>query len=57
MGNLKHDASTVACLVAGLGPSMFHIFQHTQCLIYQFMALVAMDVDHHAYTARVMFIV
>ena len=57
MGNLKHDASTVACLVAGLGPSMFHIFQHAQCLIYQFMALVPMDVDHHAYTARVMFIV
>ena len=57
MGNLKHDTSTVTRLVAGLGPSMFHIFQHAQRLIHQFMALVAMDVDHHAYTARVMFIV
>ena len=54
--NLQHDACTVACLVARLGPSVLHVLQYAQCLVHQFVALASVDVHHHAYAACVVLI-
>ena len=56
MRNLNHNTGTVACLIAGLGTSMFHVLQYAQRLIHQFVALAAVDVYHHTDTARVVFV-
>ena len=56
VGNLHHDTCTVARLVSGLGTSVFHVLQHTQCLIHQFVTFAAVYVHHHAYAASVVLI-
>ena len=57
MGNLDHDACTVARLVARLGTSMLHVLQHLKCIVYQFVAFPAMNIHNHSHAACVVFIV
>ena len=57
MGNLYHDACTVARLVARLSTSMLHIFEHLKGIVDQLVALSAVDIDDHTHTARIVFII
>ena len=58
VGDLQHDARAVAGLaVCTFGTAVFHIFQHLERAVYEFVAFVAMDIDNHAHAARVVFIV
>ena len=57
VGNLQENARTVASLVVGtFGSAMPHVLEHLQCVVYQFVALVTVDVYHHAHTTRVVFV-
>ena len=56
MGNLQHNTSTVARFIARLGTTVFHILQYLQGIIYQFMALSAVNVYNHAHATCVVFI-
>ena len=56
MGNLNHDACTIAG-IADFGTSMAHVLQYMEGFLYQFMALVAVDVDNHAYSTCIMLVV
>ena len=53
---LKQDTSTVARLVTSLCTTMLHILEHAQCVVYQVVAFVTVDVNHHAYATSVMLI-
>ena len=54
MRYLHHDAGSVA-VVAYLGTTVAHVLQHAQGLVYQLVAFVAMNVDHHAYATGIVF--
>ena len=56
MRYLDHDARSVA-IFADLGTTMPHVLQYMQCLINQFMALVAVYVYNHTHTTSIMLIV
>ena len=57
MGNLNHDAGTVTSLVTRLSTSVFHILQHLQCIIHQFVTLTSVDVHYHSYAARIVLVI
>ena len=58
MRYLQKDAGTVAGLVVGaLGPAVAHILEHLEGVVYQIMALVAMDIDNHAHATGVVLVV
>ena len=55
--NLEHDTGTVARLVVGtLSATMAHVLEYLQGIVYQLMALVAVDVNHHSYATRIVLI-
>ena len=56
MRYLHHYASTIPRLVARLGTAMLHVFEHTQGIVNQLVALSAVNVHHHAHTTRIMLI-
>ena len=57
MRNLEHDARTIACAAVGtFGTTVTHVFQHFQCIVYQFMALVTMNVHYHTHAASVVLV-
>jgi hypothetical protein len=56
MGYLHHYAGAVASLVARLGTSVLHVFEHTQGIVNQFVTLTTMNVYHHAHTAGIVFV-
>ena len=56
MRNLNHDAGSIAVL-SDFSPTVTHIFKHMQCIIYQFVALTAMDIYYHSDTAGIVFVV
>ena len=57
MRNLYHDAGTVSGLVVGtFRPAVFHILQHFQCRVHQFVRLVAMNVYNHSHTASIVLV-
>ena len=57
MRDLQHDAGTVSCFTIGsLCTSVAHVLQHFERVIYQFVAFVSVDVDHHAHAASVVLI-
>ena len=56
MGNLDHDAGTVARLAVGaFGTAVAHVFEHRQGIVHQFMGFVATDVDDHTHPAGIVF--
>ena len=58
MGYLQHNTGAVASLVVGaLGPAVTHILEHLEGVVYQVMALIAMDVDNHAHATGVVLVV
>ena len=57
MWNLEHYARSVAGLVVGsLCTSVAHVFQHLQCIVHKFVALVAMDIDNHPHSTCIMLV-
>ena len=55
--NLQHDTCTVASLVVcSLCTSVAHVLENFQSIVYKLMALVTVDVNHHAYTASVVLV-
>ena len=57
-GDLQHDAGTIARLVVcPFSATMAHVLKHFQCVVYQFVAFVAVNVDHHTNTTGIMFVV
>ena len=57
MRNLQEDTRTVTGLSVGsLCTSMAHVLKYFQRIVYQFMALVAVDINHHAHTTRIVFV-
>ena len=54
--NLQQDASTVTRLVACLGTTVFHVFQYPERIVHQFVAFASVDVDHHAHSAGIVFV-
>ena len=58
MRDLQHDAGTIARLVVcPFSATMAHVLKHFQCVVYQFVAFVAVNVDHHTNTTGIMFVV
>ena len=57
MGNLHHDAGTVASLVTRLSATVLHVFQHFKGIVHQLMAFTSVDVHHHSHTTSVVLIV
>ena len=55
MRNLQHNAGAVAIL-AYLGTTMTHVLQYPQGIVHQLVALVAVDIYHHANATRIVFI-
>ena len=55
--NLNHDTGTVARLVARLSAAVFHVLQHLQCIVYQFVTLSAVDVHYHSHAASIMLVI
>ena len=55
MRNLQQNTGAITVL-ADFGTAVAHILKHTQGIVNQLMALVAVDVDHHANTTCVMLI-
>ena len=56
MGYLYEDAGTVAgLLVRALGAAVTHVFQHSQRLLHQLVALAAVKMCHHTDTTGVVF--
>ena len=56
MRYLQHNTCTVTRFVACLGTSVFHVLQHVQRLIHQFVALAAVYIYHHAHAARIVLV-
>ena len=57
VGNLKHDAGTVAGLVVGsFSSAVAHVFKHLQRRINQLVRFVSVDVNHHANTTGIVFV-
>ena len=56
MRNLDHDTSSVA-VFAHFRSAVPHILQHLQCIVNQFVTLIAVDVHNHSHTARIVLIV
>ena len=54
--NLQQDAGSVAGLVAGLCSAVLHVLEHSQRIVDQSMALVAIDVYHHAHATCVVLV-
>ena len=55
--NLQQDTGTVAGLVVGpLGSPVLHVLEHLQGRIDQLVRLVAVDIDNHTYSARIVFV-
>ena len=57
MRNLYHDTGTVTRLITCLSTSMFHVFQHPQGVIHQFVTLTAVDIHNHSHAASIMLVV
>ena len=55
VGYLQHDARTVAVL-SDFRPTVPHVLQHFQRIVYQFVALVAVYVHHHAHAAGIVLV-
>ena len=57
MWNLEHDTGTITRLVIGtLSTTMAHILEDLQGVIDQLMTLVTVDIHHHTYATRIVFI-
>ena len=56
MGNLHHDTSAVARLVACLSPTVLHILQHLQGVVHQLVTLAAVDVHYHTHATSIMLV-
>ena len=56
VGNLHHDTSTVARLVARLGTTMLHVLQHLQGVVHQLVTLAAVDVHHHTHATSIVLV-
>lgn len=56
MRNLYHDTRSVSRFVFGFGTAVLHVLKYLQSLVYQFMALSSMYVDHHAYATCVVLV-
>ena len=57
MWNLYHNTGTITSLIASLSSTMFHVFQHLQCIVHQIVTLSAVDVHYHSNAASIMLIV
>ena len=58
VGNLKHDARSVTGFLVGTFRSaVLHVFQHLERVVHQFVAFASVNVDNHAYTAGIVFVV
>ena len=54
---LQHDAGAVACSsVSALSASVAHVFEHLQRVVYQLVALVAVNVHYHAHATCVVLV-
>ena len=56
MWNLQENTCAITSLVAGLSTTMLHVLKNTQSIVNQFMALVSVDIHHHADTTRIVLI-
>ena len=57
MGYLKHDTRAVAgTSVSTFRATMAHVFKYFQCIVYQLVAFVTVDIYHHTDTTRIVFV-
>ena len=55
--NLYHDTCTVARLVVGaFSSAVFHVFQHPQGRIHQFVRLASVQVHNHSHAAGIVLV-
>ena len=53
---LQHDAGAGASSVSALSASVAHVFEHLQRVVYQLVALVAVNVHYHAHATCVVLV-
>ena len=57
MRYLQQDTGTIASFAVGtFGTTVAKILEDLQCVVNQFVAFVAMDIDDHANATRIVFV-